>query len=115
MPLPGFVVCPLRRGELQVRFLAGGVSPPSLHGSAVPQRVQQQALGSLRPLAALQCEHVRLRRGERHLCSEAHELSGALVSIERHADLCAGARSPIHHSELSVLSHVLVLGVKRFL
>lgn len=65
--LCGFVICP------------GGVLEKRLPGSGLPKHLQQQTVGDIWPLAALQRQHVLLPRGGRYLCTQAHELPRALV------------------------------------
>ncbi|KAG5841104.1 hypothetical protein ANANG_G00196060 [Anguilla anguilla] len=57
------------------------VQEEGLPGGGDPQHLQQQAVADLRPLAALQREHVLLRGGEGDLRSQAYELPGALPDV----------------------------------
>lgn len=49
-------------------------------GGGDAKHLQQQTVADLRPLAALQREHVLLRSGERDICPQTHELPRSLVS-----------------------------------
>lgn len=61
--------------------LSGRILEEGLRGGGQPQRLQQQAVGGLWPLATLQWEHVLLPCGAGHFCPQAHELPRTLVGV----------------------------------
>lgn len=63
-------------------FWTERVQKPRLPGGRDAEHLQQQAVGDLWTLAALQREHVLLRGGEGDLCPQAHELPWTLVRVQ---------------------------------
>lgn len=61
--------------------LLGWVLEKRLSGSGLSQHLQQQTVGDIRPLAALQWKHVLLSRGRRNLRTQADELPRPLVNL----------------------------------
>lgn len=64
-------VCPVAVGEQKAWVQWSGLS----------KYLQQTSVGDVRPLAALQPQHVQLWCGEGDVCAEAHELSWPLVHM----------------------------------
>lgn len=89
----------------------GGVLEEGFSGGGVAQHLQQQAVGDVGPLAALQREHVLLPCGAGRLRSQADELPWALVrtrssgaGLRKALEACNDGRPPRPPQKLSTTS-----------